>query len=75
VTILSGAAGISLWLFVVSCIAARGARFLALAWAFARYGETIRNFIERRLALIAGATACVVLVVYFVVRYIYARFP
>jgi membrane protein YqaA with SNARE-associated domain len=75
VTILSGAAGISLWLFVVSCIVARGARFLALAWAFARYGESIRDFIERRLAVIAGAAACVILVLYFVVRYVYARFP
>jgi membrane protein YqaA with SNARE-associated domain len=75
VTILSGAAGISLWLFVVSCIVARGARFLALAWAFARYGEPIRDFIERRLAVIVGAAACLVLVLYFVVRYVYSRFP
>jgi membrane protein YqaA with SNARE-associated domain len=75
VTILSGAAGISLWLFVVSCIVARGARFLALAWAFARYGERIRDFIERRLAVIAGAAACLVLVLYFVVRYAYSGFP
>jgi membrane protein YqaA with SNARE-associated domain len=75
VTILSGAAGISLSLFVVSCIVARGARFLALAWAFARYGESIRDFIERRLAVLAGAAACLVLVLYFVVRYAYSRFP
>src|SRR5687767_7691904 len=32
VTILSGAAGVDLWLFVVSAIVARGARFAAIAW-------------------------------------------
>jgi membrane protein YqaA with SNARE-associated domain len=69
VTILSGAAGVNLWLFIASCIAARGARFVALAWALARYGELMRNFIERRLGVLAGAAAAVVLVLYFVGRY------
>src|SRR3954462_15557195 len=32
VTILSGAAGVDLWLFVASAIVARGARFFFLAW-------------------------------------------
>jgi membrane protein YqaA with SNARE-associated domain len=69
VTILSGAAGINLGVFVVSCVIARGARFIALAWAFARYGEAIRDFIERRLGMLAGAAAAVVLTLYFVARY------
>src|SRR5262245_31067632 len=54
VTILSGAAGTNLWLFIASCVAARGARFFALAWALARYGERIRDFIERRLGMLAA---------------------
>lgn len=69
VTILSGAAGIDLWLFIASCIVARGARFFALAWAFARYGEPIRDFIERQLGVLVGVAACLVLMVYFVARY------
>jgi membrane protein YqaA with SNARE-associated domain len=69
VTILSGALGTSLWLFVPCCIAARGARFLALAWALARYGEPIRNFIERHLGLLAGAVAILVLALYLVARF------
>ena len=69
VTILSGAAGINLWLFIASCIAARGARFFALAWALARYGELIRDFIERRLGVVVGVAAALVLVLYFVARY------
>lgn len=70
VTILSGATGIDIWLFILSCVVARGMRFFALAWAFVRYGESIREFIESRLGILAGATAALVLIVYFVVRYV-----
>jgi len=73
VTILSGAAGINVWLFIASCIAARGARFFALAWALARYGELIRDFIARRLGVLAGAAAALVLVLYFVALRILSR--
>jgi membrane protein YqaA with SNARE-associated domain len=69
VTILSGAAGVNVWLFIASCIAARGARFFALAWALARYGEPIRDFIERRLGVVVGAATALVLVLYFAARY------
>lgn len=69
VTILSGAAGINIWLFIGSCLIARGARFFVLAWAFARYGEPIREFIERRLGLMVGVCAAFVIVVYFAIRY------
>jgi membrane protein YqaA with SNARE-associated domain len=68
VTILSGALGTDLWLFIGCCIAARGARFFALAWALARYGHPIRGFIERHLAVVAGAIAALVLALYFLAR-------
>jgi membrane protein YqaA with SNARE-associated domain len=68
VTILSGAFGINPWLFIASCLVARGARFFALALALASYGDLIRNFIERRLAILAGAAAGCILVVYVAVR-------
>jgi membrane protein YqaA with SNARE-associated domain len=70
VTILSGAAGINLGVFVVSCIIARGVRFFALAWALSYYGEAIRDFIERRLGLLAGAASAVILAVFFAARYV-----
>jgi membrane protein YqaA with SNARE-associated domain len=70
VTILSGAAGINLGLFVISCAVARGIRFFAIAWALSVYGDTIRDFIERRLGLIAGVASTVVLVLFFAVRYV-----
>jgi membrane protein YqaA with SNARE-associated domain len=68
VSILSGALSIAPFLFVVSCLLARGARFFALAWALATYGDAIRGFIERRLGILAGAAAGVTLMVYLAAR-------
>ncbi len=65
VTILSGVVGVGLTFFILSCLIARGARFFALAWALRRWGEPIRAFIERRLGLIAGAAAAVLIALYF----------
>ncbi len=64
VTILAGVAQVSFPLFVVLCVVARGARFFALAWALRRWGETIREFIEHRLGLVAGLFAAIIIVAY-----------
>jgi membrane protein YqaA with SNARE-associated domain len=69
VTILAGVVQISFMFFVLSCIIARGARFFALAWALRRYGDPIRDFIERRLGLLAAAAAAVLILLYFVLKY------
>jgi membrane protein YqaA with SNARE-associated domain len=69
VTILSGVIHVSLPLFIVSAIIARGARFLFLAWLLRRYGEPIRHFIEKRLGQIVGIGAAVVIVLYIAYRY------
>lgn len=70
VTILSGVAGINIWFFIISAILARGARFFALAWLLRRYGEPIRDFIEKRLGLIAGAGAAVIILAYLLYRWL-----
>jgi membrane protein YqaA with SNARE-associated domain len=69
VTILAGVAQVSFVFFVVSCIVARGARFFALAWALRRYGDPIREFIERRLGLLAAIVAGIIILLYIVVKY------
>lgn len=68
VTILSGAAAINIWLFIISAIAARGLRFLVLAWLLRRYGEEIRHFIEKRLGPVAAGVAVLFLVLFGVTR-------
>jgi membrane protein YqaA with SNARE-associated domain len=69
VTILAGVAQVSFLFFVVSAVLARGARFFALAWALRRWGEPIREFIEKRLGLLAGLAAAVLIGLYFLVKY------
>ena len=68
VTILSGAAGVDLWLFVASAVLARGARFFFLAWLLNRYGAPIRTFIEGRLGWIAAGVAGALVVLYVALR-------
>lgn len=69
VTILAGVISFPLGWFVVSAILARGARFFFLAWLLRRYGEPIRDFIEKRLGLIAGVAAAALILLYIAVRY------
>ena len=71
VTILSGVIGVNIWLFILSAIIARGARFLFLAWLLRRYGEPIRHFVEERLGLLAATAAAVLILLYFLVRYLH----
>ncbi len=70
VTILSGAMGVNLWLFVISAVIARGARFVAIAWLLRGYGEPIRHFIEKRLGLLATGLALVIVLFFTVYRYL-----
>jgi len=64
VTILSGVIGVNIWVFIISAIIARGARFWFLAWLLRRYGEPIRHFIEKRLGLLAAAGAAALILLY-----------
>jgi len=68
VTILSGVVHVGLTFFIISCIVARGARFYALAWALRSYGAPIKTFIEKRLGLIAGLAALLLIALYFGIR-------
>ena len=71
VTILSGVAGINIWVFIGACIVARGARFYALAWVLRRYGEPIREFIEKRLGLIAALGAGALIAAYLLYKWLH----
>lgn len=71
VTILSGAANISLGLFILSAVVTRGARFFILAGLLQRYGESVRHFIEKRLGAITAAAAAALIAIYAV--YVFVR--
>lgn len=57
VTIASGAAHFNFWLFMAASIATRGMRFFLVAALLRAFGASVRDFIERRLALVTGALA------------------
>jgi membrane protein YqaA with SNARE-associated domain len=60
VTITSGFAGYNIWLFVLCSIVARGGRFFVVAILLNRYGDLIRQEIEKRLGLWVALGATVV---------------
>jgi hypothetical protein len=68
VTILSGVVGFNLWLFILSAIVARGARFYGLGWLLQRYGVAILAFIEKRLSWIAGGVVLLALVLWYFLK-------
>ena len=69
VTILAGVAQVSFVFFVLSCIIARGARFFALGLGLATLWRSHQEFIEKRLGLIAGLAAAILIGLYFAVKY------
>ena len=70
VTIASGAAQFNLSAFTLASIVSRGLRFFVLAALLWRYGEPIRDFIERRLMLVTSLVAAALVGGVLVLRYL-----
>ena len=70
VTILSGSTGLNLTVFTIASIAARGLRFFVVAGLLWKFGEPIRDFIERRLGLMFTIFVIVLLGGFALVRYL-----
>ncbi|WP_295735294.1 YqaA family protein [uncultured Bartonella sp.] len=65
VTILAGVVGMNIWIFILSAIIARSARFYALAWLIHRYGATMLEYLLPRLKWVI-AIACTVLIIAYI---------
>jgi membrane protein YqaA with SNARE-associated domain len=70
VTIASGAAQFNLVTFTMASIVSRGLRFFLLAALLWRFGEPIRDFIERRLMLVTSMIAAALVGGFVVLRYL-----
>jgi len=70
VTIASGAAGFDFPVFVLASIATRGLRFFAVAALLCWYGPPIRDFVERRLTLVATLFLLAVVGGFLAVKYL-----
>ncbi|MDD7972538.1 YqaA family protein [Roseinatronobacter alkalisoli] len=70
ITILSGATGLSLPVFIVASVIARALRFFIVAALLWRFGAPIRDFIERRLGLMFTLFMALLLGGFLAVRYL-----
>jgi membrane protein YqaA with SNARE-associated domain len=70
VTIASGAAQFDIVTFTLASIVSRGLRFFLLAALLWRFGEPIRDFIERRLMLVTSVLAAALVGGFVVLRYL-----
>ena len=70
VTIASGAAAFSFWVFVAASILTRGLRFFAVAGLLYWFGEPIREFIERRLTLVTTVFVVSLVGGFVVIKYL-----
>ncbi|MBH9987250.1 DedA family protein [Bartonella sp. W8098] len=65
VTILAGVVGMNIWIFILSAIITRSARFYALAWLISRYGATVLEYLLPRLKWVI-AIACTILIIAYI---------
>ena len=70
ITIMSGWTGLSLPVFIVSSIIARGLRFFIVAGLLWKFGSPIRDFIERYLGLVFTAFCVLLIAGFYVVKYL-----
>ncbi|MFC7703766.1 YqaA family protein [Plastorhodobacter daqingensis] len=70
ITILSGATALSLPVFLLASILARGLRFFLVAALLWKFGAPIRDFIERRLGLMFTLFVVILLGGFAMVRYL-----
>jgi membrane protein YqaA with SNARE-associated domain len=68
ITVASGATALSLPVFIVASILARGLRFFIVAYLLYHFGPPIRAFIERRLALMTTLAVLVGLAGFLVLK-------
>jgi len=70
ITILSGATGLSLPVFIISSIVARGLRFFIVAGLLWKFGAPIRAFIEKRLGLLFAIFLVLLIGGFYLVKYL-----
>jgi len=70
VTIMSGAASFDIWVFIAASVVTRGFRFFLWAGLLRKYGEPIRQFIEKRLTLLFFLFAALLIGGFVALKYI-----
>jgi membrane protein YqaA with SNARE-associated domain len=68
VTIASGVAGLDPGTFLAAALVSRSVRFFLVAALFWRFGEPIRDFVEKRLVLVTSAFLALLVGGYFLIK-------
>lgn len=71
ITILAGVCAINFPMFVVASFVGRSARFFLVAWLFRRYGPSIKDFIERRFALVTLLGTALLIGGFVAIKYVF----
>ncbi|MBT8456923.1 MAG: DedA family protein [Rhodobacteraceae bacterium] len=70
ITIMSGATGLNLTVFLIASVIARGLRFFIVATLLWKFGAPIRDFIERRLGLMFTLFCLLLVGGFYVLRFL-----
>ena len=70
ITITAGVCAINFPMFVLASLIGRSARFFLVAWLIRRYGPSIKDFIERRFALVTFVGTIVLIGSFVVLKYL-----
>lgn len=70
ITILSGLTGLNFWTFMFASVLSRGMIFFLIAGLLWRFGEPIREFIERRLGLMFSLGVALLIGGFVVAKYV-----
>ena len=71
ITIASGATKLSLPVFIIASIVARGIRFFAVAGLVYYFGPPVREFVEKRLGLVFTVSLALLLGGFVLIRYVF----
>jgi membrane protein YqaA with SNARE-associated domain len=69
-TIMAGVCAINFPMFVLASAVGRSARFFLVAWLFRHYGPPIKDFIERRFALVTLGGAVLLVGGFVAIKYL-----
>ncbi|MEY3824962.1 MAG: hypothetical protein RLZZ13_924 [Pseudomonadota bacterium] len=68
-TIGSGFVQFNFWIFIIGSFISRAIRFLTISFLIWKFGESIKNFIEKYLNILTLITALLLILVFIFVKY------
>ena len=70
ITIASGVVDLNLWVFSLASVLARGMRFFLVAWLLKKYGEPMKDFIEKNLGKLSVLFLILLIGGFYSIKYI-----